>query len=110
MLFYDTRSRTPLVGNNPVAVGALPDMLTFTADGSRLLVANEGTPVTYGARIGTTVPRVYGNAAADPAGSVSIIDVHSRTLIASPGVQRRAAAGQQPAHQHRRDPVSRRGR
>jgi catechol 2,3-dioxygenase-like lactoylglutathione lyase family enzyme len=27
-----------------LAVGALPDMVTFTPDGSRLLVANEATP------------------------------------------------------------------
>ncbi len=85
VLFYSTRSRTPLVGNNPVIVGALPDMLTFTPGGKQLLVANEGTPSIYGARIGTTVPRVYGAAALDPVGSVSIIDVKTRTVIATPG-------------------------
>ncbi len=85
VLFYSTRSRTPLVGNNPVTVGALPDMLTFTPDGDRLLVANEGTPSTYGLRIGSTVPRVYGAAAVDPAGSVSIIDVKTRTVAATAG-------------------------
>ncbi|NJL48097.1 MAG: hypothetical protein HC929_12200 [Leptolyngbyaceae cyanobacterium SM2_5_2] len=41
-----------------VPVGALPDMLTFTPDGTRVLVANEGEP-----------------GAIDPVGSVSIIDV-----------------------------------
>lgn len=46
---------------NDVAVGALPDMLTFTADGSKVLVANEGEPSDD-----------YLN---DPEGSVSIIDV-----------------------------------
>ena len=30
-------------------VGALPDMLTFTADGKTVLVANEGEPSSYGA-------------------------------------------------------------
>lgn len=42
---------------NVVQVGALPDMLTFTPDGSKLLVANEGEPAEQ----------------ADPEGSVSII-------------------------------------
>ncbi len=46
-------------------VGALPDMLTFTPDGSRLLVANEGEPDCYGP--GCT----------DPRGSVSVIEVDS---------------------------------
>ena len=42
-----------------VTVGALPDMITFTPDGSKILVANEGEP-------GDEI---------DPEGSVSIIDV-----------------------------------
>ncbi len=44
-----------------VTVGALPDMLTFTTDGNRVLVANEAEP----------------NAAytIDPEGSVSVLDV-----------------------------------
>lgn len=46
-----------------VTVGALPDMVTFTHDGKRLLVANEGEPDCYGA--GCT----------DPNGSISIITV-----------------------------------
>lgn len=47
-----------------VTVGSLPDMLTFTPDGKRVLVANEGEPNSYGQP--TSV---------DPEGSVSIIDV-----------------------------------
>jgi YVTN family beta-propeller protein len=49
---------------NSVSVGALPDMLTFTHDGSKLLVANEGEPNSY-----NQVDSV------DPEGSVSIIDM-----------------------------------
>ncbi|MBN2003731.1 MAG: choice-of-anchor I family protein, partial [Anaerolineae bacterium] len=44
-----------------VTVGALPDMLTFTPDGSKLLVANEGEP--------------NDDYDVDPEGSISVIDV-----------------------------------
>jgi hypothetical protein len=46
-----------------VGVGALPDMLNFTGDGTHVLVANEGEPVDY-------LP-----GSVNPEGSVSIIDL-----------------------------------
>ena len=74
VLFYDTRTRLPIA--DPVTVGSLPDMLTFTHDGTKLLVANEGTPNSV-ADTAYTAP--------DPPGSVSIIDVETRTVIATAG-------------------------
>ncbi len=63
--FYD------LDGNflNSVSVGAVPDMLTFTPDGKKVLVANEAEPSSYNQP--TSV---------DPEGSVSIIDLSSGVL------------------------------
>jgi DNA-binding beta-propeller fold protein YncE len=80
---YDTSSRSLAAGTNTFTVGALPDMLTFTPDGSKILVANEGTPDVYGTRKGSSVPRVYNPAANDPAGGVTIIDVTNRTVAAT---------------------------
>lgn len=45
-------------------VGALPDMVTLTPDGTKLLTANEGEPNSYGEPDSV-----------DPEGSISIIDV-----------------------------------
>ncbi|MGE0386267.1 MAG: choice-of-anchor I family protein [Gammaproteobacteria bacterium] len=58
--FYDAGDFSVLATVN---VGANPDSVTYTPDGSRLLVANEGEPSSY--LIGP---------AGDPEGSVSIID------------------------------------
>jgi len=74
VLFYRTRTRQQV--GEPVIVGSLPDMLTFTHDGEKLLVANEGTP-NAAADTAYTAP--------DPPGSVSIIDVRTRTVIATAG-------------------------
>jgi DNA-binding beta-propeller fold protein YncE len=60
VVFLDAKS---LAVRGVVTVGALPDMLTFTDDGWRVLVANEGEPESY-------LP-----GAVNPEGSVSIIDL-----------------------------------
>jgi uncharacterized protein len=59
--FYNAADGTFL---NAVEVGFLPDMLTFTPDGQRVLVANEGEPNSYG----------QANSF-DPEGSVSVINI-----------------------------------
>ena len=99
VLLFDTTTRSLAAGINQIAVGSLPDMLTFTPDGSRLLVANEGTPNwasggvnDYGQvqTIAANGTRSLGYASAaeqaakDPVGSVSIIDMASRTVVATP--------------------------
>lgn len=61
VLFFNAASSASL-GSAPV--GAVPDMLTFTPDGTRVVVANEGEPNSYNQPDSV-----------DPLGSVSIIDV-----------------------------------
>jgi len=80
VVLYDTRTREPLRGVSEIGVGSLPDMLTFTPDGRRLLVANEGTPNVAADEDYDLAPGM------DPAGTVSIIDMRSRSLIANPGL------------------------
>lgn len=58
IVFYQASDGTFL---SAVEVGALPDMVTFTPDGTKVVVANEGEP--------------SGDYQNDPEGSVSIIDV-----------------------------------
>lgn len=55
-----------------VDVGYLPDMLTFSLDGNKILTANEGEPNSYG----------QGNSF-DPEGSISIIDISNGVLNAT---------------------------
>jgi hypothetical protein len=74
VLFYDTATRLPSGDITEVGVGSLPDMLTFTHDGGKLLVANEATP-----NPAADTPYV----GFDPPGTVSIIDVETRTVIAT---------------------------
>jgi len=73
VLFYDTATRLPSGDVSEVIVGSLPDMLTFTHDGTKLLVANEATP-----NVAADTPYQ----AVDPTGSVSIIDMETRTVVA----------------------------
>lgn len=59
--FFDAESGASV--GVPVDVGALPDMLTFTPDGTKVVVANEGEPSGYC------------DDDVDPEGSISVIDV-----------------------------------
>jgi len=76
VLFFNTRTRELAHGVSQVTVGALPDMVTFTPDGHKLLVANEGTP-------NAVADTAY--ALPDPEGSVTIIDVTRRKVVATAG-------------------------
>jgi DNA-binding beta-propeller fold protein YncE len=55
---------------NSFAVGSLPDMVTFSPDGNRILVANEGEATLF-------AERAPGSAGVNPEGSISVIEVAS---------------------------------
>jgi hypothetical protein len=57
---------------NVVEVGFLPDMVTFTPDGTKVLTANEGEPNSY------NQPTSF-----DPEGSISIIDISGGVAAAT---------------------------
>lgn len=75
VVFYDIDGEVVTA----LTVGSLPDMLTFTPDGSTLLVANEGEP--------------NGAYTIDPAGSVSLIDVSGPIADLDQGDVRTAGFG-----------------
>ncbi len=58
VVFFDSSDYSEI---SSVEVGALPDMLTFTPDGTKVIVANEGEP--------------NDDYTSDPEGSISIIDI-----------------------------------
>ena len=63
--FYDISADSPVFIKN-VTVGFLPDMVTFTHDGAKAVVANEGEP--------------SGDYSVDPEGSISIIDITNNVI------------------------------
>ena len=64
--FYNISGDTPVFIKN-VTVGALPDMVTFSHDGAKVVVANEGEP--------------NGDYSIDPEGTISIIDINNGTIV-----------------------------
>lgn len=65
--FYDLTDPALPVHISTVTVGALPDMVKFSADGSKLLVSNEGEPDS-----------LYST---DPEGSISVINTSGHTAV-----------------------------
>lgn len=65
--FFDASADEPEKPLKVVKVGALPDMVTFTPDGKKVVTANEGQPCD--------LADPEDCAEADPGGSISIIDI-----------------------------------
>lgn len=65
--FFDATADEPTAPIKVVTVGALPDMVTFTPDGKKVVTANEGQPCD--------LANPEDCFAADPEGSLSVIDV-----------------------------------
>jgi hypothetical protein len=63
--FYDISGASPTFIKN-VQVGYLPDMVAFSSDGAKVVVANEGEP--------------NGDYTIDPQGSISIIEINAGTV------------------------------
>jgi len=66
VVFYDSTTLDVL---NSITVGVLPDMVTFTPDGTKVITANEGQP--------------NDDYTVDPEGTVSVIDVSGGVATAS---------------------------
>lgn len=72
VVLFQCNTDGTLTFQQAITTGVQPDMVTFTPDGSKILTANEGEP-----REG------YGDAATDPAGSVTIVTVEDGTATAA---------------------------